>query len=205
MKVNKIVLAGGPACGKSGAMRRLKSFPVNPSSHVVFVNEVASGFMDWPEYVRQNDDPIVRQYYILKTQVMLEELAYEEAVKSGKERALIVCDRGVLDAFVYLTNEEISKIVTTEEAATLALRYDGVLIFEETGEEHFLSRNNSARIERDYDEVREISKRTADVWKNMAYCPTAFVHPAETMEEKTLDTALKINSLFGFEYFLLEG
>lgn len=205
MKVKKIVLAGGPACGKSGTMRRLKSFPVHPSVHVVLVNEVASAFMNnWSEYVRRNDDPIVRQYYILKTQIMLEDLACAEAEKSGKERGLIVCDRGVLDAFAYLTNEELTEIITPEEAKAFAYRYDGALTFEETNEENFSSRNNSARIEQNYEEVQKIGERTRKVWKNMAKCPVASIYPAATMEEKTKDAAREINRLIGFECFLLD-
>lgn len=205
MEVKKIVLAGGPACGKSGVIHRLQRFPQNPAVHVVFVNEVASVVMKWPEYIRDNDDPTVRQYYILKTQIMLEDLARAEAEKSGKERGLIVCDRGVLDAFAYLTNEELAKIITPEEAESFARRYDGVLTFEETKEEHFSSRNNSARVERDYEDARRIGERTREVWKNMAQCPVASVYPAATMEEKTKDAAREINRLVGFEYFLLEG
>ncbi len=140
----------------------------------------------------------------MKTQMMLEDLAMQEAAHSDKDAVLIICDRAVIDVFVYLNEEDAAQILAKEDTNNFGERYDYVMYFEPTGEEQFLSRNNPARIEKDYDEIKKMADRTLNAWK--AHCNRTMIPipPADTIEHKAADAAKKINELLGIEVWKID-
>lgn len=197
--IHRIAFAGPPASGKSTTLELLGNYTHAPDVHVIYLNEVATAFMDWPEYIAAHDDALIRQYYIMKTQIMLEDLAMQEAVLSDKETILIVSDRAVIDLYVYLNDDEAAKIVTDDDAEKFAERYDHVLFFETTGEAQFLSHNNPSRHEQSYSEIREVGSRTFETWKKHSKCEMILIPPADTIEQKVNNVAQTINDVLGIE------
>lgn len=197
--IYKIAFAGPPASGKSTTLELLKHFKHAENVHVIYLNEIATAFMDWPEYVAAHDNTPIRQYYIMKAQILLEDLAMQEAAFFDKDIVLILCDRAVLDVFVYLDKDEAANIVDAADAENYGKRYDYVLYFEPTGEAQFLSRNNSSRIETSYNEVKKVSERTLSAWREHFNRDMIFIPPADTVEAKTNNTARKINELLKTE------
>ena len=67
--IHRIAFAGPPASGKSTTLELLRNYAHAPNVHIIFLDEVATSFMNWPEYIASHDDPLIRQYYIMKTQI----------------------------------------------------------------------------------------------------------------------------------------
>ena len=197
--IHRIAFAGPPASGKSTTLELLRNYAHAPNVHIIFLDEVATSFMNWPEYIASHDDPLIRQYYIMKTQIMLEDMAMQKAVHSEKEIILIVSDRAVIDLYVYLNDDEAAKIVTDEDAEKFADRYDHVLFFETTGEAQFLSHNNPSRHEQSYSEIQEVGERTYEAWKKHSRCEMIFIPPADTIEQKVNNVAQTINDVLGIK------
>jgi len=196
-----IPFIGPPYSGKSSVLEKLQEYPVMPDFKVIFLTEIATALMkDRTAYLQMHDDdPIIRQHYILRAQLLLEEFAIQQAIESDKD-ALIVTDRGLWDLYVYLTYEE-SKLVV-EDHANLYLnpeRYDHLLFFEKT---MILDNSNPVRFETDEDSVNAVAKRTNEVWRK--YYPPEKITSVpfyENLEDKTKFVAETLNGLFGAKIF----
>ena len=96
--VEKIVITGGPCAGKSTAMSRISKELTQLGYKVLIIAEsatelISSGLtpVDFAEF----------QTYLTKYQLDKERI-YEEASKTLDHKAIIICDRGVLDNKAYM-------------------------------------------------------------------------------------------------------
>ena len=166
--VLKIVITGGPCGGKSTAIERVKAEFENLGYRVLLVQETATelirgGVAPWT--CRSNAD-----YQSIQMSMQLQkERIFEEAAEIMKEnRILIVCDRGLIDNKVYMSNEEFLGVMLRLGVNEVELRdnYDAVfhLVTAANGAEQFYTTaNNSARTETPQ-QAKELDEKLIDAW-----------------------------------------
>ncbi len=188
--VKKIVLEGGPASGKSSVLKRLKQCKTSPNVNVVYLDEVATAFFhDQPAEIAHRDDPILRQFFILRTQLFAESMLLQNTDTS--KPTILITDRGALDAFVYLTDAERTSF-SSEHLDELWNRYDHV-IYLEGNVNYYLNDNETRRLEVDEEDLLETERKSYSVWGQ--YKSFSYIKQQNTIEDKL---NLVINDIHGF-------
>jgi len=170
--VTRIVLTGGPCAGKTTILARIKSHFTARGYHVYIVPEAAtllinSGFIPahFPgDHVFELQDAILDVTLTLyrQTERLLRHL--------GKFPALVVYDRGSLDAKAYCTPtawQRILQIRGYSESELRDTRYHGVIHLVTAADgasEHYSTSNNSARLE-SKEEAIEMDRRLKEAWQ----------------------------------------
>ena len=170
MRIKKIVITGGPCAGKTQALKYIKEYFTPKGVTVLSVPEAATelisgGIAPWTCTSKKE-----YQKYQLILQLQLEQIFMDAAKAMNQEEVLIVCDRGILDAKAYITQDEfdefLAEVGITEEEALC--RYDAVFHLETAAkgqEEAYTLSNNHARTET-VEEAVLVDDRTQDAWKN---------------------------------------
>lgn len=129
MKLLKIALTGGPCAGKTAALSRIKEAFTKMDYKVFIINETAtelrlSGIT--PQELGIYDYQS-KQFYLQCTK---EDVCGQEALSSGADKVLIVCDRGLPDNAAYLTPNEYYFILKEQNMTRLETfeRYDAVFM-----------------------------------------------------------------------------
>ena len=151
-EITKIVITGGPCAGKTTAMSRIQHHFRDLGYAVLFIPETATelitgGVAPWT--CGTNLD-----YQKCQVDLQLEkERIFEKAARTmAAKRVLIVCDRGVMDNKVYMTDAEFAAVTASlkiSRAQALA-RYDAVFHLETAAKgalEAYTTSNNAARTE----------------------------------------------------------
>ena len=168
VKINKIVLTGGPCAGKTTALNWINNYFRERGYTVLFVPETATelisnGVAPWTcgtnyDYQRQQ----------LKLQKVKEEI-FEDASKTMKaNKILIVCDRGALDNKAYMKEVEFKRLLKEFNTNETKERdsYDAVfhLVSAAKGkEEVYTLANNAARTET-VEQARELDDKIIAAW-----------------------------------------
>ena len=168
VKINKIVLTGGPCAGKTTALNWINNYFRERGYTVLFVPETATelisnGVAPWTcgtnyDYQRQQ----------LKLQKIKEQI-FEDASKTMKsDKILIVCDRGALDNKAYMKDVEFKRLLKEFNTNETKERdsYDAVfhLVSAAKGkEEVYTLANNVARTET-VEQAREIDDKIIAAW-----------------------------------------
>ncbi|MCR5263063.1 MAG: ATP-binding protein [Clostridiales bacterium] len=197
----RICFAGPPGSGKSTVITSLRRRHVSPDFIVMCLDEVATLFLkNRTEYVSRNETNILRQFYIFRAQLELERTA--ERVKTDKP-VIVISDRGIFDAFVYLSPEERKKAFSERDLGEINdHKYDHVLYFL-PGNERPSSDRKTPRIERSDEETDSLRKRSLEVWNEYASPETVTYIPVfDDIKEKSSYVAEKINALLGEKVFL---
>ena len=106
-RITKIVITGGPCAGKTTALSRIQTAFTDLGYAVVFIPETATelitgGIAPWT--FESNLD-----YQLCQMKLQLEkERIFAEGVEKlfGKDKVLVVCDRGAMDNKAYMTEAE---------------------------------------------------------------------------------------------------
>ncbi|MGN1031104.1 MAG: AAA family ATPase [Butyricicoccaceae bacterium] len=152
MKIEKIVITGGPCAGKSTALSWIREAFSRMGYTVLFVSETATELISGgvaPWTCGSN-----RDYQLCQISMQIEkERIYARAAQTmSAEKVLIVHDRGALDNKAYMTEAEFDGILKELNTNEVALRdsYGAVfhLVTAAKGAEEFYTRsNNAARTE----------------------------------------------------------
>lgn len=146
--ITKIVITGGPSGGKSTLIKEVSKTLSEYGYRTVIVSETAT------ELILSGISPKnCPDFQLVRMKLQKErEAAYEMALSSNEGRALLICDRGMMDSRAYMDGERfkelLSKIGMTEDRARDG--YDGVfhLCTAAKGfEESYTLSNNPARTE----------------------------------------------------------
>lgn len=166
--VLKIVITGGPCGGKSTAIERVKSEFEALGYRVLLVQETATelirgGVAPWT--CPTNAD---YQWLQMSMQIQKEKIFEHAAEVMKEDNILIVCDRGLIDNKVYMSNEEFLGVTLHLGVNEVELRdnYDAVfhLVTAANGAEKFYTTaNNSARTETP-EQARELDAKLIDAW-----------------------------------------
>lgn len=110
--ITKIVITGGPCAGKTTALSRIQTAFTDLGYAVVFIPETATelitgGIAPWT--LESNLDYQLCQ---MKLQLEKEKIFADGAEKLfGKDKVLVVCDRGAMDNKAYMTEVEFANIL----------------------------------------------------------------------------------------------
>lgn len=173
-QIVKIVVTGGPCAGKTSAMTRIKNAFSKMGYAVLLISETAtelisSGVAPWT--LNTNFDYQLCQ---MKLQIEKEKVVEEAANKIlNSDKILIVCDRGIMDNKVYMTDEEFSGALRELglDARNLTDNYDAVfhLVTAAKGaEEFYTTLNNQARTET-IEEAAWMDDKFISAWSEHSY------------------------------------
>lgn len=199
-----IPFAGCPASGKSSTLKSLRTMTDPQSSAAVhFLPEIADAVLkDMPEDVRKLNKPLIQQHYIHRCQLLFEDaMRMDCAASDGHDVHLLLTDRAAADAFVYLEESDALIVTGGLSDENLLARYDAVLFFETSSDarEKFLSDRSTTRVEKSFDEVLRLDKRSLEVWgKHRHFFRVPY---QDTPEAKAVLTARMLNRIVGTRVF----
>ena len=197
VKINKIVLTGGPCAGKTTALTWISNYFSKRGYSVLFVPETATelitnGVTPWT--LKTNYD---YQIYQFRLQKIKEQIFDDAAKKMKNNKVLIVCDRGILDNKAYMKDIEFKRIL--KEMGTNEIKerdsYDAVfhLVSATKGKEEFYTlSNNDARTE-SLEDARKLDDRIISAWTGHPHF--RIIDNSVEFEEK-LERLLKEIALF---------
>lgn len=128
MEIYKIVITGGPCAGKTTAMSWIQQNFNKKGYAVLFVSEAATEMISSGAACWNCRSTIDYQRCQMKL-LLAKERVFEEAASILKaDKVLIVCDRGMLDNKVYMTEEEFQQVLRELGSNEIAMRdqYDAV-------------------------------------------------------------------------------
>ena len=168
MEITKIVITGGPCAGKSTAFSRIQEEFTTMGYKVLFVSETATELINGgvaPWTCKTSDE---FQKYLMRLQLEKEKVFCDAALSMSCDKALIVCDRGMLDNKSYMTNSCFQSALSELNLNETELRdnYDAVfhLVTAANGaEEFYTTANNTARTETP-EEARLIDDKLISAW-----------------------------------------
>lgn len=176
--IYRIVITGGPCAGKTTSMSVLRKRLENMGWRVFLVPEAATMLFHngarFLDFLKQGESGLVMfQVHLAQLQMRLEHTMHEMAMQSG-ERAVVLCDRGVIDGKAYCSQQAWSYVLNElgqSEAHLRDRRYDAVihLVTAANGAEKFYTleqaegAGSSARTET-LDEARQQDQKTVQAW-----------------------------------------
>lgn len=152
MELYKIVVTGGPCAGKTTAMTWIQNTFTKKGYTVLFVPETATELISNGVAPWTCGTNLDYQRCQVRLQTVKEEIFQQAASTMPGEKILIVCDRGMLDNKIYMTEAEFHGILQDMGTNETEMRdqYDAVfhLVSAAKGaEEAYTLSNNQARIE----------------------------------------------------------
>ena len=197
IKINKIVLTGGPCAGKTTALNWINNYFSERGYTVLFVPETAT------ELITNGVAPWTcgTNYEYQKFQIKLQKIKekiFDDAAKTMKnDKILIVCDRGILDNKAYMKEVEFKRIL--KEFGTNETKerdsYDAVfhLVSAAKGKEDvYTLANNIARTE-SAEEACKLDDKIISSWTGH---PHLRIIDNSTEFEEKLERLLKEIALF---------
>lgn len=199
MKIEKIVITGGPCAGKSTAMSWIQNAFSKMGYTVLFIAETATelitgGVAPWTVDTNEN-----YQKCQMKLQLYKEEI-YEKAAKNiMNDKVLIVCDRGALDNKAYMTELEFRCVLKEYGLNEVELRdnYGAVfhLVTAANGAEEFYTlSNNTARTET-VEEAIAIDNKLIAAWTGHPHFRV--IDNSDDFENKMKKLIAEISSFLG--------
>ena len=199
LKINKIVLTGGPCAGKTTALSWIDNYFSKRGYTVLFVPETATelisnGVAPWT--CGTNYDYQTCQ---IKLQKVKEEIFDKAARTMKSDKILIVCDRGVLDNKAYMKDVEFKRIMKEFNTSEIKERdsYDAVfhLVSAAKGkEEVYTLSNNKARTE-SVSDAKALDDRIISAWTGHPHL--RIIDNSTDFEEKLERLLKEISSYLG--------
>ena len=188
--VHHVILAGGPAAGKTSVLELLKALPRHETApKIILLNEVATFLFSLFPDLRKNTSQDMFQAVIYASQVLTQYII-DQAFESNEGDVLCISDRGCLDLNAYTTN---TFCALTGFAPDTMPQYDLVLYLESP--DCFVERQNNPYRQEDADSARVIEAKTRHAWERSdKFC---IIPVCSTIAEKALCVAEAINQQFG--------
>lgn len=168
-KITKIVLTGGPCAGKTSALKFLRENLIKNGYGAVIVPETSTELFS--SGISPSKMTSLLDFHQTQFDVQLtKEHLFEQACENFKnfDHIVLICDRGIVDAKVYLGDSDFAKLLkmnnTTEKA--IMERYHAVfkLVTAANGaEEHYTLENNVVRKETQ-EEAIFLDGKITEVW-----------------------------------------
>ncbi len=166
-EITKIVLTGGPCGGKTSAMSVLKERLAVHDVEVFEVREQATALIQRGK-TPENMGSYAFHSLLFSNQLAEEAEAAKLAEKSEKRKALIICDRGLLDSRAYVSAEDFARYSSAHglNEAKIRNRYDAVMHLTtaaDGAQEHYTLNNNNARSE-DLLQAKKLDEEILSLW-----------------------------------------
>ncbi len=192
MILKKFVITGGPCGGKSTAMASIKEHFTDLGYTTLIISETATEFISGGVAPWTCGTNAEYQKIQMTLQLTKEELFDRAAKGMGKEKMIILCDRGALDNRAYMNEQEYEEVLAhvgkTEEE--LLARYDGVIHLMTAAKgkpEVYTCANNAARIET-AEEAIALDDKVIEAWKKHEHYQ--IIDNSGTFEDK-IDRVIK--------------
>lgn len=195
-KITKIVLTGGPCAGKTSALSFLRENLINNGYGAVVVPETSTELFS--SGISPSKMNSLLDFHQTQLNIQLSKEAYfEDACNKFKnfEHIVLICDRGVFDAKVYLGDELFAEMLKLNSLTEEELfdRYAAVfkLVTAANGaREYYTLENNKVRKETT-EEAVALDDKITEVWKNHPHFEiidnsTNFEQKLERLLEKIL-------------------
>lgn len=194
----KVVLTGVPSSGKTSVINSVIERFKEQGYRVLVVPETATEYILSGIKPVGDDaiDPVVFQELVLKKQLNKEELYDMAAFHLGKDKTIILYDRGTLDGYAYVSHEDMESVVKKcgQTKRDLLLRYDAVL-FLEGAEKFFTTENNKARYEKNAAEAEALRKKLLNSY--LGHDNLRIIQPREEMKDKQEEVINVIANMLG--------
>ena len=166
--LNKIVLTGGPCAGKTTALNWINNYFSQRGYTVLTVPETATELISNGVTPWSCGNVYDFQTFQAKLQKTKEQIFEEAALTMNRDKILIICDRGILDAKAYMKDVEFKKLLKEYKTNETRERdsYDAVfhLVTAAKGKEEFYTlENNKARTE-GIDEEKKVDDKIISAW-----------------------------------------
>lgn len=170
--IYKVCVTGGPCAGKTTSIEEIKEIFSNRGYRVLVCPEIPTMIVLSGGMILMGgltvDQRIHFQSLLIKLQIYIEDYFTKLAAMSNMP-ALILCDRGTMDPYAYVTPMEFQAILDEEGWNIVNLRdkrYDCVVFLvsaADGAEEYYTLANNVARSE-GLELARELDKKTQIAW-----------------------------------------
>ncbi|EGR32192.1 hypothetical protein IMG5_092590 [Ichthyophthirius multifiliis] len=190
-KIFKICITGGPCAGKTSCLvlvsEKLRDEGFNvftvPETSTIIAN--GGGMIQMQTYDDQQS--INFQKALMRSQVQLEDTFYGIA-KLSKQKAIILCDRGLMDGSAYLPLNlwnNMLKQMNIDEVQVRDRRYDCVihLITAADGAVQYYNKNNNARHESPQEAIC-VDRKLQIAWLGHPYFKLVDNYSVKNFEEK---------------------
>uniref|UniRef100_A0A7R9U9S5 NadR/Ttd14 AAA domain-containing protein n=1 Tax=Pinguiococcus pyrenoidosus TaxID=172671 RepID=A0A7R9U9S5_9STRA len=120
----KFVLTGGPCAGKTTSLMRLSTFLRDRGFLVYVVPEAATLLFTNGVSFKDLESETFRfgfQWSLMETQMNLED-AFERIARAGKQKAVLICDRGAMDGKAYMDKESWDELLVSRQLSEGAIR-----------------------------------------------------------------------------------
>jgi CYTH domain-containing protein/predicted ATPase len=168
--VHRIVLTGGPCGGKTTALSHLSERLRSLGLRVFLVPEIATLLITGGATPRgDSPDQALRFQENLLGLMMAAEDAFVDLARSTGRPAVVICDRGTMDASAYMTPQSWQALLDERGWTVTALRdgrYDAVLhlVTAASGAEAFYTTANNAARSETPEEARALDARLLNAW-----------------------------------------
>ncbi len=198
-QISKIVVTGGPCAGKTTAMSWIQNAFTRLGYNVLFVDETATQLITGgaaPWLSESNRD---FQTELIRLQKAKERAFEQIAARMKGDKALIVCDRAVMDNRAYMTDVEYSWVLRQLGQSEIELRdsYDAVfhLVTAANGAEaYYTVENNRARRET-LQQARELDDKLISAWTGHPHL--RIIDNSTDFEQKMLRLIKEISAFLG--------
>ncbi|KAL1508542.1 hypothetical protein AB1Y20_004641 [Prymnesium parvum] len=165
----RVVLTGGPCGGKTTALSEIKARLESLGFLVMCAPEAATLlFSNGAPFPHDENSGFAFQKNLLRLQIAIEEAFVDLASSSGR-KAMILCDRGLMDGKAYMSDSQWELLLEELKLTPVMMRdhrYDAILhlVTAADGAESFYTLTNNAVRKESHEEAREMDKRTLDCW-----------------------------------------
>ncbi len=200
-RVENIAFVGAPCSGKTTVLNELERLQITDTSDVSFsfIREIATQLLADRSREDPRRDPVKFQSEIALRQYMAEDLGLCRLLHRAEPIKIQITDRGVADAYVYLTSAQIKQL-TEQSPEELTARYTAIFYFEPFHSDH-MTDGNCFRMER-ADEVDGLAQKTKCIWSHHPNFVEIPVFP--TVEERVAHTAERLEAMIGCRLFACE-
>lgn len=174
-KVYRLVLTGGPCGGKTTGQARLCTFFENLGWKVYRVPETATVLMGGGvKFTDLDEDETYRfQENLLKTMMQIENTFFDLAASSS-QNALVICDRGTMDASAYLKASQWERMKADNQWNEVDMRdsrYNQVIhmVSASKGAEVFYRTDNHTTRHEGIELARTLDTITSQAWVGHPY------------------------------------
>lgn len=194
----KVALTGIPSSGKTTVINGILERFTEQGYRVLIVPETATEFINSGiTPVGENKiDPLIFQELVLRKQLSKEEL-YEYAANClGSDKVIILFDRGTLDGYAYVPEEEMNEVMNKVGVSKrdLLLNYHAIL-FLEGAPKFFTTENNVARYEKDASEAAALRQRLLNSY--LGHDNLRVIKPREQMKDKQEEVINILSNMLG--------
>lgn len=176
-QITKIVLTGGPCAGKTTALKFLRENLIKNGYGAVVVPETSTELFS--SGISPSKMNFLFDFHQTQLDVqMTKEKLFEQACQNFKnfDHIVLICDRGVVDAKVYIGDEGFAKLLKTNHLTEekVMSRYDAVfkLVSAANGASEFYTLENNSVRKESVEEAVILDNRVTEVWKSHPHFET---------------------------------